>query len=58
MSYEEGNLVLADTWALNTTRHPNVWEILYPYGDLPCGRVLVNLVDLTEITVVNHFCLR
>nr|VDC71194.1 unnamed protein product [Brassica rapa] len=35
----EGNLVLADTWALNTTRHPNVWEILYPYGDLPCGRV-------------------
>lgn len=48
MSYEEGNLVLADTWALNTTRHPNVWEILYPYGDLPCGRVLVNLVDLTE----------
>ncbi|KAF2555285.1 hypothetical protein F2Q68_00015951 [Brassica cretica] len=36
---KEGNLVLADTWALNTTRHPNVWEILYPYGDLPCGRV-------------------
>ncbi|KAH0926296.1 hypothetical protein HID58_018552 [Brassica napus] len=35
----EGNLVLADTWALNTTRHPNVWQILYPYGDLPCGRV-------------------
>ncbi|KAL0722885.1 hypothetical protein Bca4012_037484 [Brassica carinata] len=35
----EGNLVLADTWALNMTKNPNVWELLYPYGDLPRGRV-------------------
>ncbi|KAG2328392.1 hypothetical protein Bca52824_011120 [Brassica carinata] len=51
----EGNLVLADTWALNMTKNPNVWELLYPYGDLPRGRVLVNLVDLTGITAVYHF---
>ncbi|KAF8116728.1 hypothetical protein N665_0015s0099 [Sinapis alba] len=35
----EGNLVLADTWTLNMTKNPNMWEILYPYGDLPRGRV-------------------
>lgn len=48
-------MVLDDTWALNTTKNPNVWELLYPSGNLPRGRVLVNLVDLTGITAVNHF---
>ncbi|KAJ4896619.1 Serine/threonine-protein phosphatase BSU1 [Raphanus sativus] len=36
---KNGNLVLADTWALSTTTKPNVWERLYPNGDLPPGRV-------------------
>lgn len=48
MFYEEGNLVFVDIWVLNMIRYLNVWEILYLYGDLFCGRVLVNLVDLIE----------